>query len=174
MRILGIDPGSHRTGWGVVERDGSTLRRVAADVIAARGESLALRLASIQEALGRVIEEYRPEAAALESVFMHRNPRSALLLGHARGAALCACGRAGLPTSEYAPARVKVAVSGYGRAGKPQVQSMVARLLGLDAQPRSDEADALAVAICHALEERAPKAPPRPRTQRARRPRERA
>lgn len=174
MRILGIDPGSHKTGWGVVERNGSTLRRIAGDVIAARGESLAQRLASIQEAVGCVIEEYRPESAALESVFTHRNPRSALLLGHARGAALCACGRAGLPTSEYAPARVKVAVSGYGRAQKLQVQRMVKHLLGLAEEPRSDEADALAVAICHALERRAPEAPARRRPRTAGRPRGRA
>ncbi len=155
MRILGIDPGSHQTGWGVVEREGSGFRRVAGDVIRARGDSVAQRLASIHAGLTEVIATYSPDGAALESVFTHRNPRSALLLGQARGAALVACGQAGLATSEYAPAHVKVAVSGYGRAGKGQVQQMVRRLLSLDVEPRPDEADALAVAICHTLERRA-------------------
>ncbi len=154
MRILGIDPGSHQTGWGVVEREGSHFRRLAGDVIRARSDNVAQRLASIHAGLTEVIATYGPDAAALESVFTHRNPRSALLLGQARGAALVACGQAGLPTSEYAPAHVKVAVSGYGRAGKGQVQQMVRRLLTLEAEPRPDEADALAVAICHMLEGR--------------------
>ena len=161
VRILGIDPGSHQTGWGVIDCEGSTVRRVAGDVIRARGDTLAERLVSIHSALIEVIREYRPDAAALESVFTHRNPRSALILGHARGAALTTCGLAGLRTSEYAPAHVKVAVSGYGRAAKPQVQRMVRHLLGLDVEPRADEADALAVAICHSRERRLEARPPR-------------
>ena len=155
MRILGIDPGSHRTGWGVIERDGSELRRVAGDVIAARGDTLAERLASIHIGLAAVIDEHRPDMAAVESVFTHRNPRSALLLGQARGVALGCCGLAGLSTAEYAPAQVKLAVSGSGRAAKSQIQRMVRHRLALRAEPRSDEADALAVAICHSLERRA-------------------
>jgi crossover junction endodeoxyribonuclease RuvC len=158
VRILGIDPGSHVTGWGVIEADGPRLRRVDSGVIRASGDALGVRLAAIHRDLEALIARLAPQAAALEAVFTHRNPRSALLLGHARGAALVACSLAGLAAAEYPPARVKAAVSGYGRADKLQVQQMVQRLLGLDARPRSDEADALAVAICHHVEGRFPAA----------------
>ena len=149
MRTLGIDPGLRATGFGVVDLGGSRRVRVAGGVIRPGGDCLASRLAEIMERLEAVISETRPDHAALEAVFVSRNPRSALLLGHARGAALTACGRAGIPTAECAPAAVKVAVTGYGRASKDQVQRMVQRLLGLGKPPASDEADALAVAICH-------------------------
>ena len=151
MRVLGIDPGSLRTGWGIVDLDGSTLRHVRSGVIRARQPSLVAKLAHIHGPISEIIAECAPDSAALEAVFSHRNPRSAILLGHARGAALAACGGAGLHATEYAPTSVKLAVSGYGRAGKAQVQQMVQRLLHLDALPVPDEADALAVSICHSL-----------------------
>jgi crossover junction endodeoxyribonuclease RuvC len=154
VRVLGIDPGSHKTGWGLVDLEGSRLRRFRSGVIDATGGSLAERLAQIYGGVSQIIASSSPEAAALESVFSHRNPRSAILLGHARGAALAACGVAGLSAAEYAPTRVKLAVSGYGRADKAQVQRMVERLLGLESPLPSDEADALAVSICHSLEGR--------------------
>ena len=149
MRILGIDPGTRATGFGLIECRGSTLRRIAGGTIRPRAPDLAGRLREIQLALERVIAEEKPEGAALEAVFSARNPRSALLLGHARGAALVACAGAGLVPAEYAPGRIKQAVVGYGGASKSQVQQMVQRLLGLAAPPPADEADALAVAICH-------------------------
>jgi crossover junction endodeoxyribonuclease RuvC len=160
VRILGIDPGSRATGYGVVEVDGSRLVRLAGGVIRPGAQLLSERLACIVATLESVIQKTDPQASALESVFTARNPRSALLLGQARGAALVACGIAGLPTEEYAPAQVKRAVVGYGAAGKEQVQRMVQRLLGLASLPATDEADALAVALCHANWSRSP-IPPR-------------
>lgn len=150
MRILGIDPGSRATGYGVVDLSNSTLQRVAGGVIRCGTGSLASRLARIDRELSAMLVEIQPVAAALESVFSARNPRSALQLGQARGVALAACGRAGLEAAEYAPSQVKLAVVGHGAADKAQVQRMVQRLLGLATPPPADEADALAVAICHA------------------------
>ena len=155
MRILGIDPGSNATGYGVVSVEGSSLRRLGGGTIRARGETLGGRLAHLQRELERAIADLAPHAAALESVFSAKNVRSALVLGHARGVALAACACAGLETGEYTPAQVKVAVTGYGRAEKLQVMRMVQRLLGLALPPASDEADALAVAVCHGLSRRA-------------------
>ncbi len=154
MRVLGIDPGSRRTGWGIVDLQRSRLRWVRSGVIRASEPSLVAKLGHIHGAISQIIVECAPDTVALEAVFSHRNPRSAILLGHARGAALAACGGAGLRAAEYAPTRVKLAVSGYGRADKAQVQHMVQHLLQLDALPGPDEADALAVSICHALSER--------------------
>ena len=150
MRILGIDPGSRATGYGVIDLERSKLSRVAGGVIRCGDDALSERLAQIDRALSAMIAEIQPGVAALESVFAGRNPRSVLLLGQARGVALAACARAGLPTAEHAPTQVKLAVVGHGRADKRQVQKMVQRLLGLAQAPSSDEADALAVAICHA------------------------
>lgn len=150
MRILGIDPGSRATGYGVVGVVGAELHHVASGVIRVPVGSGSSRLATIQARLRAAIESERPDVVALESVFTARNARSALRLGEARGAALAACGAAGLEAAEYAPGEVKSAVTGYGAAGKPQVQEMVRRLLCLDAAPPTDAADALAVAICHA------------------------
>jgi crossover junction endodeoxyribonuclease RuvC len=154
VRVLGIDPGSVATGYGVVSVEGSTLRRIAGGTIRARGETLAARLAQLQSELAGAIAELAPECAAIESIFSARNVRSALVLGHARGVALAACGSAGLGPAEYSPAQVKAAVTGYGRADKSQVMRMVQRLLGLAAPPPSDEADALAIAICHGMSAR--------------------
>lgn len=147
---MGIDPGSRATGYGVICVERSRLDRLAGGVIRCGDGTPAERLARIDLVLSEMIAEIRPDVAALETVFTARNPRAALLLGQARGVALAACGRSGLDTAEYAPAQVKLAVVGYGRADKPQVQRMVQRLLRLAAPPSRDEADALAVAICHA------------------------
>jgi len=158
LRILGVDPGTRATGYGVVEfvsaelagRGGLRLRRVAGGVIRPKsGTPLGERLAGIQAELARVIERFEPDATAVENVFSGRNPRSALILGHARGVALAAFAASGLETGEYSPSQVKQAVVGYGAAAKPQVQRMVQRLLGLERVPPADEADALAIAICH-------------------------
>jgi len=156
VRILGIDPGSNATGYGVVSIEGGALRRLGGGTIRTRGDTLAERLGHLQRELERAIGALAPEFAALESVFSAKNARSALVLGHARGVALAACALAGLPTGEYTPSQVKVAVTGYGRAEKIQVMRMVQRLLGLVAPPPSDEADALAIAVCHGLSLRSP------------------
>jgi crossover junction endodeoxyribonuclease RuvC len=154
LRILGIDPGSVATGWGVVDCEGSRLRHVASGVLRPPDPEPARRLARIHLELAGLVQRYAPEAAALEAVFVARNPRAALKLGQARGVALAVCGGAGLEPTEYAPAHVKGAVAGYGAAGKAQVQAMVRRLLGLARVPASDAADALAVAICHSARAR--------------------
>ncbi len=151
MRIFGIDPGSHRSGYGCVESDGSRHRMVVCGTISAPAHApLAERLLAIHEGLRVLIERHRPDCVAIEDVFHARNVRSALLLGHARGVALLAASAAGVPVAAYTPAEIKHAVVGYGRAEKRQVQSMVRLLLGLDQSPSPhDVADALAVAICH-------------------------
>ena len=154
MRILGIDPGSRATGYGIVRRDGSRYSRIDGGVIRPNAATSSERLSQIMAGLRAVIEAQRPDAVALEAVFTAKNPRSALLLGEARGVALAVCGEVGVDTAEYAPTEVKLAVVGYGRADKVQVQRMVQRLLGLAEVPPHDEADALAVAICHCARRR--------------------
>jgi crossover junction endodeoxyribonuclease RuvC len=151
MRVLGVDPGTAITGWGLVEADGQSLRVVDYGAITtAAGEPLAGRLQQIYRRLRELIAESRPEAVAVEELFFSRNARTALAVGHARGVALLAVAEAGLPLHEYTPLEVKQAVAGYGRADKEQVQAMVCLLLNLDTVPRPDDAaDALAVAICH-------------------------
>lgn len=151
MRIFGIDPGSARTGYGCVQTDGSRHRLVAFGSIAApTGSSFPRKLQLIHQALAALIAEHRPDCIAIEDVFHARNVRSALKLGHARGVALLAAAEAGVPVAEYAPAEIKMAVVGYGRAEKRQMQHMVQMLLGLAEAPAPhDAADALAVAICH-------------------------
>lgn len=149
MRALGVDPGSRATGYGVLELEGRSLRLLASGVIRPAEQPLALRLASIHARLAELIELWRPDQVALETVFLARNARAALVLGQARGAALAACGQAGLAVSEYSPAEVKGAVVGQGRASKSQVQEMVRAILALARAPAADAADAVAVAICH-------------------------
>jgi len=156
MIILGIDPGSRAMGLGLVRFEGSRVRYLAHDVIRPPDGPLPARLACIHAGVVAVIDEWRPERAAVESVFQQRNPRAALMLGQARGVALAACGLAGLPCAEYAPSQVKAAVTGTGAASKSQVQAMVQRLLGLPAAPPSDAADALAVALCYGHGEGSP------------------
>ena len=151
MRIFGIDPGSQRTGYGCVERIGRRQALVICGSLSGpKGATFPDRLHAIHEGLKALIARHQPDCVAIEDIFHHRNVRSALKLGQARGIALLAASEAGLPVVSYAPATVKRAVVGYGRAEKQQVQQMVKLLLGL-AQPPSphDAADALAVAICH-------------------------
>jgi crossover junction endodeoxyribonuclease RuvC len=151
VRILGIDPGLGLTGYGVVEKTGSVLVYIASGRIRSdETKPLAARLAAILEGLAAVIESYHPAEAAVEKVFVNVNPNSTLLLGQARGAAICAAVMAKLPVCEYTALQVKQAVVGQGHAKKEQVQEMVKRLLKLPGHPSADAADALACAICHA------------------------
>ncbi|MEK6243237.1 MAG: crossover junction endodeoxyribonuclease RuvC [Pseudomonadota bacterium] len=150
MRILGIDPGLRSTGFGVIEQTGSKLRYIASGCVRSGGGELAVRLRVILEGLAQVIGEHRPEEVAIEKVFVNVNPHSTLLLGQARGTAICAAVIAGLPVAEYTALQVKQAVVGKGHAKKEQVQHMVRRLLALPGVPSPDAADALACAICHA------------------------
>jgi crossover junction endodeoxyribonuclease RuvC len=151
VRILGIDPGLGVTGYGVVEKSGSTLAYVASGrIVSNEKEDLSRRLATILAGLEEVIRSFTPMEVAVEKVFVNVNPKSTLLLGQARGAAICAAVIAQLPVAEYTALQVKQAVVGQGHARKEQVQEMVKRLLRLPGYPGSDAADALACAICHA------------------------
>jgi crossover junction endodeoxyribonuclease RuvC len=151
VRILGVDPGLGITGYGVVEKCGSVLTYVASGrIVSDQRQALAQRLATILEGLEQVIAAHAPGEVAVEKVFVNVNPQSTLLLGQARGAAICAAVLAHLPVAEYTALQVKQAVVGMGHAKKEQVQEMVKRLLKLSAAPGSDAADALACAICHA------------------------
>ena len=151
MKIFGIDPGSDRTGYGCVETAGSRCQLVICGALSAPPHStFPEKLRHIHAGLGMLLARHSPDCVAIETVFFARNVRSALKLGHARGVALLAACEAGLPVVEYAPAEIKRAVVGYGRAEKHQVQEMIRLLLGLEARPSpNDAADALAVAICH-------------------------
>jgi crossover junction endodeoxyribonuclease RuvC len=150
-RILGIDPGSRVTGYGLIDAARGRLAFVACGVVKTTAHySFSLRLNEIFEGINEVVQLHRPAVAAVEEVFLATNPRSALKLGHARGAAVVAAMQNGLAVFDYSPRVVKKAVVGYGQAGKVQVQHMVRVLLGLSGAPSADAADALAVAICHA------------------------
>ena len=150
MRILGIDPGLRVTGFGVIDKSGQQLAYVTSGRIKTPDGDLARRLKTILDALGEVIAECKPAQVALEKVFVNVNPSSTLLLGQARGTAICAAVLHGLPVAEYTALQVKQAVVGNGHAQKRQVQEMVRRLLKLTGDPSPDAADALACAICHA------------------------
>lgn len=150
VRVLGIDPGSRVTGWGIVDGDGSRNRFVGCGVIKTGNGDLGSRLRMIFEGVAGLIVEHRPDQLAVERVFIARNADSALKLGQARGAAICAALADGLVLAEYAPREIKLAVVGTGNASKEQVQHMIKVLLKLDTRPVADAADALAVAICHA------------------------
>jgi crossover junction endodeoxyribonuclease RuvC len=180
VRIFGIDPGSERTGYGCIESDGRRHRLVACGTLSGvAGATFPEKLKAIHGGLCELLARLGPDCVAVENIFYARNVRSALKLGHARGVALLAAADAGLTIAEYAPAEIKRAVVGYGRAEKTQVQQMMKLLLGLDDLPAPhDAADALAVAICHlhhgtgAIADRARAEPPRTavRTWRAYRP----
>jgi len=149
--ILGIDPGLNRCGWGLVASEGSRLAHVAHGVITPeREQQLASRLHDIFEQLCAVIDAHRPHEAAVEETFVNSNARAALVLGQARGVALAAAARSGVLVAEYAPAAIKKAVVGAGRADKTQVAFMVRRLLPTAGEVCADAADALGVAVCHA------------------------
>ncbi|MBC7294113.1 MAG: crossover junction endodeoxyribonuclease RuvC [Thermoleophilia bacterium] len=149
--VLGLDPGTASTGYGVVVSQGSRLQALEFGVVETPASlPLAERLAHIHTAVTALLERHKPEAAAVESLFFNVNVRTALAVGQARGVALLACCQSDCPVYEYTPQQVKQAVVGYGRADKQQVMEMVRVLLGLDERPSSDHAaDALGVAICH-------------------------
>ena len=149
LRVLGIDPGSRVTGVGVVEADGQALHHIHSACIRAGDGDLGPRLARIYHGGVDVIDQHGPEEVALEQVFLARNPRAALVLGHARGSALLAAVHHKRIVAEYSALEIKRAVVGTGRAAKEQVQHMVKILLGLERKPAADAADALACAICH-------------------------
>lgn len=151
-RILGIDPGSRATGYGLLDAAAGQLTYLDSGVISAGSGPFAERLELIFRGLCAVIETHGPNEVAVEQVFVSRNAASAIKLGQARGAAICAAVNAGLPVSEYAATRIKQAVVGRGGADKRQVQHMVCAMLGLRETPAGDAADALAVAVCHAHE----------------------
>jgi crossover junction endodeoxyribonuclease RuvC len=150
VRILGLDPGSRVCGYGVIDFEGGDITYVECGILTAREErAVEERLGEIACGLREVIGELAPTVVAIEDVFTHQNPRSALALAQARGMALAVVGLAGLSVASYAPASVKKAVSGSGRADKEQVARMVQALIGLRSLPRADATDALAVAITH-------------------------
>lgn len=150
MRILGIDPGSRFCGYGVVEAVGGELRYVECGILTApEDKPMEQRLGEIACGLREVIDELKPSIAAVEDVFIHQNPRSALALAQARGMALAVIGIAGISVASYSPTVVKKSVSGTGRADKTQIARMVQVLIGLRTLPRADATDALAVAITH-------------------------
>jgi crossover junction endodeoxyribonuclease RuvC len=150
MIILGVDPGTAATGYGIVERTGSHLRALDYGCFETTPAlELPARLALIHQAMTDLIAEHRPVSVGVERLFFNRNAQTAFAVGQARGVVLLAAAQAGLPVFEYGPHEVKMAVTGYGRAAKGQVQRMVQAVLGMDTLPRPDDAaDALAVAIC--------------------------
>ena len=151
MRVLGIDPGSHNTGWGVVDASGSRVIHVASGVVRVADGALGARLLQIADALDAVLRQHQPAAVSVETIFHAKNSQSALVLGQARGVALLCAARAGVEIHEYSAGQIKQAATGHGRADKGQVQTMVRMLLGLEGAMALDTSDALAAAICHAL-----------------------
>ncbi len=151
MRVLGIDPGTATTGYGIVEETDAGIQPLAYGVITTPpGQPLPRRLQRVYQELRRLIQEWQPDEAAVEELYFNLNVRTALSVGQARGVVLLALADAGLPVTEYGPGEVKQALTGYGRAEKRQMQEMVRMLLGLKEVPSPDDAaDALAVAICH-------------------------
>ncbi|MDH5620422.1 MAG: crossover junction endodeoxyribonuclease RuvC [Gammaproteobacteria bacterium] len=153
-RILGIDPGSRLTGFGVLDFRGDTPSYVTSGTIRSMEGAFADRLRQIFESVSDIMAEYRPDIVAIESVFMHKNAGSALKLGHARSAALCATFQHNVEVFEYAPREIKQAIVGTGAATKEQVQHMVVSILQLDGMPAPDASDALAAAMCHGNQRR--------------------
>lgn len=147
--ILGIDPGSRVTGYGVIREQQRRLYYVDSGCIRSAEGTLSERLLQIFNGICVLMEKFTPQEIAIEQVFMHKNASSALKLGHARGVAMVACASHRIPVNEYSAREVKQTVVGYGAADKTQVQHMVVQLLSLSATPQSDAADALAIAICH-------------------------
>lgn len=147
--ILGIDPGSRITGYGFIKEKNRRLYYVDSGCIRTEGSTLSQKLLQIFNGICQLMEEFSPDEVAIEQIFMHQNPSSALKLGHARGVAMVACASHRLHISEYSAREVKQSVVGYGAAQKQQVKQMVVNLLMLNRAPQNDAADALAVAICH-------------------------
>jgi len=151
VRVLGIDPGSQRTGFGVLDATGSRLTYVASGVIRTTQADFATRLCEIFRCMQTIVSQYQPHEIAIEKVFVNRNPDSALKLGQARGAAICGTAESKADIYEYATRQIKQAVVGSGAAEKSQVQMMMRSILKLDGPVGADAADALAAAVCHAL-----------------------
>jgi crossover junction endodeoxyribonuclease RuvC len=150
MRVLGLDPGSRRTGYGLVERSGNKLRCLAHGTIAPAARlELPRRLHDIAKRAGEVMDRYAPDAVVVEEAFYHESARSTLVLGHVRGALLVAAVQRDLAVAEYSPREIKLSVAGTGAAAKEQVAFMVRRLLGIRGALSPDAADALAAALCH-------------------------
>jgi len=149
LRILGIDPGSRLTGFGVLDFDADSATYVASGTVQSTDGDFPDRLKLIFESVAEIVSQYHPDVVAIESVFVHKNAGSALKLGHARSAAICATFESDVEVFEYAPRAIKQAVVGNGSATKEQVQHMVISLLRLDGEPSADAADALATALCH-------------------------
>lgn len=150
MRVLGIDPGLNATGWAVLERTRGRSALIASGVVRTQSkEPMVVRLCRIHAGVASVISEHAPEGAAIEQIFQHRSSESALRLGHARGVALLALGQGGLEVGEYNPSTIKKSVAGNGRAGKPEIQRLVAALLGLTRPLPADASDAAAIALTH-------------------------
>ena len=150
MIILGIDPGSRCTGFGLIDNQPDRITYMHSGFFKIKGENLAQRLGQIYTHIDELIRQYQPQQMGIEQVFMHRNADSALKLGQARGVAICAAHMAGLEIAEYAPREIKQAIVGTGSASKDQVQHMVRHLLSLRQPLQADESDGLAIAICHA------------------------
>lgn len=148
--ILGIDPGSRITGYGVIQQKGSSCIYIASGCIRTKGDTLAPKLDMIFKGISEIIKQYQPSEFGIEQVFMAKNPDSALKLGQARGAAIVAATQADLYVCEYSARQIKQSVTGSGGATKDQVQQMVMNILKLSGRPQADAADGLAVAICHA------------------------
>jgi len=149
-RIIGIDPGSRCTGYGIIDSDGMRHRYVTSGFIKMKEIELPDRLGEIFSEIGVIVKKWQPQSMGIEQVFVNKNVDSALKLGQARGAAICAGINAQLDVGEYTPRAIKKAVVGNGSAGKEQIQQMMKILLKLDFIPQSDEADGLAIAVCHA------------------------
>ena len=154
QRILGIDPGSRLTGFGVLDCDGDRTTYVASGSVNSADGEFPERLKMIFRSVSEIVAEYRPDVVVVESVFMHKNAGSALKLGHARSAAICATFDLNVSVFEYAPREIKQAVVGTGAATKEQIQHMIRHMLKLDGDPSPDAADALAAALCHANQRR--------------------
>lgn len=150
MIILGIDPGSRITGYGLIQSNGNQHQYVSSGCIRIKADTLSEKLQQIFDGIREIMMEFRPEEAAIEEVFMHQNAGAALKLGQARGAAMVAMSVHAIPVAEYSARQVKQAVVGYGAAKKEQVQHMICTILSLNGTPQEDAADALAIALCHA------------------------
>ncbi len=149
QRVLGIDPGSRKTGFGIVESGRYHPSYVVSGVIRVEKFSGAQRLKNIFESICQIIDQYQPDVMAVEKVFVHKNPRSAIILGQARGVILCAAAIKDVPIMEYTPTQIKSTIVGKGHATKEQIQFMVQNILKLSQAPQEDAADALACALCH-------------------------
>lgn len=149
MLILGIDPGSRVTGFGVVNFTRQQQKYIVSGCIKIIGSDWSLRLKQIYDDLIEIINTYKPDQISIEKVFVHKNPNSALKLGQARGAAIVAAATCGFKVYEYFPRQIKQAIVGFGNADKQQVQAMIKTLLNLNKLPKADPADALAIALCH-------------------------